>query len=117
MDFSYTGGNDWGTDQISSATSMNYDMSDIFVTQPKIDKQLRWPVPEYKIPDPRMEEKIKIPQKNVEGFIGDYTNITENMLILLLLIMLIIICSMIYSSVRETREMMKLLVSALEAKR
>jgi hypothetical protein len=118
MDFSYMGGNVWGTDQVSSTTPMNYDMSDIFVTQPKIDKQLRWPVSEYKMPNPQIKEKIKIPKKREEGFVvgGEYIHMTENMLILLLLIILIIICSMVYSSVRETREMMKLVVSILAAK-
>ena len=124
MDFSYMGGNDFGTDQISSSTLMNYDMNDIFVTQPKINKQLQWPVPKHKYPDPVKKEKLVMSrQKNkMEGFTrygsglstyDDHNQITENMLIILLLVIVIVMCAMIYSTVKQTCETLKLMVSIL----
>jgi hypothetical protein len=121
MDFSYMGGNEWGTDQILPSTPMNFNDSDIFMTQPVIDKQLRWPTPKHQYPHPEMQAKSTLPtnQSNVEGFTdnyGGYPQITENMLIILLLVILIVMCTMIYSTVKQTCEAIKLMTSILASR-
>ena len=124
MDFSYMGGNEWGTDQISSATPMNFNNNDIFMTQPKIDKQLQYPVPRHMYPNPRTQAKFALPpprpqSKGMESFVdqyGNYPQITENMLIILLLVILVVMCSMIYSTVKQTCETIKLMASILASR-
>ena len=121
MDFSYTGGNEWGTDQIHAYNPLNYDDNNIFMTNNKINKQLQWPVPKHRYPDPKLEPKFSVPvnKKHAgreEGFVdqyGNYPQITENMLIILLLVILIVMCTMIYSSVKQTCETLKIMVSIL----
>jgi len=135
MDFSYVGGNDWGTDQIYAHNPVNYDDNDIFMTQPKIKKQLQWPVPKHRYPNPKMTPKFSVPVKmhkghnegflgskgeSLQGFVdqyGNYPQITENMLIILLLVILIVMCTMIYSTVKQTCETMKLMASILASRR
>ena len=116
MDFSYNGGYGFGTDQLASNNIMNFNDNEIFVTQPKINKQLQWPSPTHKYPDPHVSPKSTIPHKqNMEGFNthDTYPQITENMLIILLLVVLIITCTMIYNSVRQMNETLKLMTSIL----
>jgi hypothetical protein len=111
MDFSYMGGNEWGTDQITPYTPINYGMDDIFVTHPKIQTEL-WNAPEKNIKiDPiiRQEPNIDFFTDQYDG----YPQITENMLIILLLVILIVMCTMIYSAVNKTCEMLKLMTSAI----
>lgn len=116
MDFSYAGGNEWGTDQISSTSTMNYDMNDIFVTQPKIKKQLQWPDPKNKYPDPPLKAKLTMKQEGFVDQYGNYPQITENMLIILLLVILIVMCAMIYSTMSQTCETLKLMTSILASR-
>ena len=113
MDFSY--GNTWGTDSISTSTPMNYDSSDLFVTQPKIGKVLQYPAVGQKYPNPVMEKKAIMPPSKTEGFVTDMRSpdISENMLIILLLVVLIVLCTMIYSTVKQTCETMKLMAAIL----
>jgi hypothetical protein len=116
MDFSYMGGNEWNTDQISSSTAMNFDNNDIFMTQPKIDEQLRWPAPTHQYPNPEMQMKYAPPH---DGYVTSGSvppQITENMLIILLLVILIVMCTMIYITVKQTCEAIKLLTSILASK-
>lgn len=118
------GGNEWGTDQITSSTPMNYDMNDIFITPSKIKKQLQWPVPTHKYPNPEATAKFALPPQQIpfprtERFVdqyGNYPQITENMLIILLLVILIVMCTMIYSTVKQTCETLKLMASILASR-
>lgn len=119
MDFNFVGGNEMGTDEIYSSTPMNYDASDIFMTQHKINTQLKWPAPTHTYPNPQMARKISLPPRQSESFVvdkyGGYPQLTENMLIILLLVILIIMCTMIYSTVKQTCETIKVLTSLLAA--
>lgn len=118
MDFSFMGEHEIGTDQIFAHNPVNYSDNDIFMTQPKIKKQLRWPVPQHRYPDPKAAPKFSMPppQQHKESFVdqyGNYPQITENMLIILLLVILIVMCTMIYSTVKQTCETLKLMASIL----
>jgi hypothetical protein len=117
MDFSFMGGNEFGTDQIFAHNPVNYNDNDIFMTQPKIKKQLMWPVPKHRYPDPAVVPRFSVPPpQREEGFVdqyGNYPQITENMLIILLLVILIVMCTMIYSTVKQTCETLKLMASIL----
>lgn len=118
MDFSFMGGNEFGTDQIFANNPVNYNDNDIFMTQPKIKKQLRWPVPKHRYPDPKAVPMFSVPSppQHKESFVdqyGNYPQITENMLIILLLVILIVMCTMIYSTVKQTCETLKLMASIL----
>lgn len=122
MDFTFPGGNSWGTDAIVASTPLDYDSSDLFITQPKINTQLEWPVRGHNYPNPKMSRKFRLPdphpsrQTTKESFVseyGTYPQITENMLIILLLVILIVMCTMIYSTVKQTCETMKLMAAML----
>lgn len=121
MDFSFMGGNEFGTDQIFAHNPVNYRDNEIFMTQPKIKKQVRWPVPEHRYPNPESVPVFSVPHsKRKEGFTdqyGNYPQITENMLIILLLAILIVICTMIYSTVKQTCETLKLMTSILASRK
>lgn len=125
MDFSFVGGNDWGTDQIYAHTPLNYNDNDIFMTQPKIKKQLQWPTSRHQYPNPNMTPKFsegtdKMHKEYEEGFVdqyGNYPQITENMLIILLLVILVVMCTIIYSTVKQTCETIKLMTSILASRR
>ena len=112
------GGNEFGTDQIFAHNPVNYNDNDIFMTQPKIKKQLQWPVPKHRYPDPKAVPRFSVPPptQRKESFVdqyGNYPQITENMLIILLLVILIVMCTMIYSTVKQTCETLKLMASIL----
>lgn len=122
MDFTFPGGNDWGTDTITASTPLDYDSGDLFITQQKINKNLEWPVRGHNYPNPEMSRKFRLPDPNPsrqtikESFISDnntYPLLTENMLIILLLVVLIVMCTIIYSTVKQTCETMKLMVAML----
>lgn len=109
MDFSYMGSGGFGTDQITSSTPMNYNMSDIFMTQSKIDEYVRRPIP---MPDilPPEPQPVPVGNKKKEAFtVDDFPVITENMLIILLLVILVILCTMIYSTLKQTCEALKII--------
>ena len=122
MDFSFDGGNTWSSDEISSSNPINYGTTDIFMTHPKINEQLRWPV--HKYPNPTIKQQLQLPpqasqapllQKN-EGFSdGTDLQLTENMVIILLLVILVVMCTVIYSTVKQTTETLKLITSMLIA--
>lgn len=113
MDFSAIGGAEWGTDQIYSN---NYgDNTDLFMTHPVIKKELSWPVESQKYPNPPVAPRYSMPVRS-EGFInsnGGYPPITENMLIILLLVILIVLCTMIYTTVKQTCDTLKLMTSMM----
>ena len=120
MAFTHIGGNTWGTDEISPTASGGTDMSDIFMTQPMIEKHQRWPPADRKYPTPNMKKKkIKSPNR-VDGFDNDTRHtlpqMTDNMLMIVLLVILVVICTMIYSTVRQTCEHMKLISSILASR-
>lgn len=114
----------WGTDQIASSNLLDFDNKDIFLTESKIPMD-NMNFGSNKIPNPfefkpGMQAKISPPhQKGVEGFsnYGKTPQITENMLIIILLVILIVMCTMIYSSVKQTCETIKLMVTILAAKK
>jgi hypothetical protein len=112
-------GSPWGTDQIHAFTPMNHNYSDLFYTAPKIKKEMQWPKPSYKysVAKPEVLKAPKAPTK--ESFVDEYGNypiITENMLVILLLVLLVIMCTVIYSTVKQTCETMKLLAAIIAAK-
>ena len=117
MDFSFMGGNDFGTDQIFAHNPVSYGDNDIFMTPSKIKKQLQWPVPKHRYPDPKAVPVFSLPlPQRMENFVdqyGNYPQITENMLIILLLVILIVMCTMIHSTVKQTCETLKLMASIL----
>jgi hypothetical protein len=111
------GGNEFGTDQVFAHNPINYSDDDIFITQPKIKKQLQWPVPNHRYPDPKAVPMFSVPPpQHKEDFVdhyGNYPQITENMLIILLLVILIVMCTMIYSTIKQTCDTLKLMASIL----
>jgi hypothetical protein len=117
MDFSI--GNRLGTDEISSVNHMNYNDHEIFVTEPYIRREMEYPKPQYKFPDPPMKSKVLIaPRRPVltEGFYNPGPILSENNLIILLLVILVILCTMTYASVKQNAENIKLMAGILAAR-
>ena len=119
MDFSNIPGNGWGTDQISSTNPLNYTTNDMFVTEKVVTESLAWPATNNKYTVPKVN-RIDAPTVRAgnkgEHFIdmnGNLPKITENMIIILLLVILVVLCTMIYSTVKQTCEMMKIMLTVL----
>lgn len=103
MDFNVA--DNWTGDEIHASTPINYDVSDIFIAQPKIKKELDWPVKSYKYP----VKKESFTQHREERF----PQITENMLIIMLLVILVVMSTMIYTTVKQTCETLRLLTAMM----
>jgi hypothetical protein len=119
MDFSFN--NSWGTDEVYSTTPMNYRASVPLYTESAIEKEVKWPVPKYKFPESQAPQKVKITKPQTkESFSLELPNnitITENMLILFMLIVLVVFCAVIYKTVKDTCETLKIVMSLLIAKK
>lgn len=112
----------WGTDEISSATPMDYYTNDIFVREDDIKKAIEWPVSKY--PDPAMEKVATAPEgppraggfaNYVEGFAD--AKLTDNTLVIMLLVILVVLCTVMYNSIRQTQETIKLMLAIIVASR
>jgi hypothetical protein len=81
--FSY--GNEWAGDQIYPSR-----VNDVFITQPPA----------------RKASVNTLAKSDTDG----YPSISEHVLVVMLLIILIVMCTMIHSSMKQTQEMIKVLI-------
>ena len=116
---SYSSNGSWGTDEITSHTPMNHNYTDLFYTAPRLAKEVRWPKPNHTFPMPKPKPAAEGfsgkwgAMEKVSGFENQSPMLTENMLIILLLVIVVIMCTVIYSTVKQTRETMKLMVTLI----
>lgn len=101
---------------------MNHDNSDLFYTESSIKKEAQWPKSQYRFPRAIVNPAPALtpaPTKPVvvEGFVGQFNVLTENMLIILLLVIVVIMCTFIYNTLKQTCETMKLIMTVIMAKR
>lgn len=112
----------WGTDEIAPVTIHDYGMYDNTMTNATIQKNIKYPT--HKYPDPKIQPSLVVDnlyqkqKKDVEGFVGTYNNdndgiINEKTLIIMLLVILVILCTVMYHSIKQTQETMRLLLTML----
>ena len=112
MDFTYFGGNDWGSDQILPSTQFNFDDNALFSDAKKIEKALSWPPKSRKFPMPRGDLANALPHKaqsRIEPFVDQGMPNLDTM-VLILLIAIVIICVSMYRSIEKIRGELSVLV-------
>lgn len=108
----------WGTDQIVPTKPKDYGMYDIFQSHSDIKKQIQYP--KKTMPNPTIIEKPN-KTKHKESFVSDILpntqdfQLNEKTILIMLSIILIILCTVMYQSVKQTQETMKLLLALMIA--
>ena len=118
MDF----GLGWGTDEIAPIHILDHGMYDMHMTEKKIHDQVIYPT--RKLPDPVIKPMMAAPvhvkpaTDTVEGFVDAYgagIPINEKTLIIMLLVILVVMCTVMYQSVKQTQETVKVLLAVIIA--
>jgi hypothetical protein len=120
MDF----GLGWGTDEFIPTDISDYGMHDIHMSEKKIQQHVKYPVhtfPESYIKPISKKMPTMLPEVHdvskkisVEGFVDPYMgSITEKTLIIILLVILVVMCTVIYQSIKQTQESIKLLLTII----
>lgn len=111
----------WGTDEIAPTRISDYGMYDIYMPEKKIQQHVKFPT--HKYPDPVIKPKlapvhVNKNEQNIEGFVDAYGTgipINEKTLMIMLLIILVVICTVMYQSIKQTQESIKVLLAIIVA--
>lgn len=133
MNFDSHAINNISHDEFSPATPYDTSMYDVFMTDPRVKNEVKYPQtvwkgedikPKFQVPvappEPGTTASVQMasPQAKKEGFFGGggQTYISDDIIIVMFMILILVVCAMIYSSVKETCKMIKILTAINLAK-